>query len=90
MCIKCNEISERIKIEYPHQYYGLIEQLLAIHADGSLTHFDGNCKLTDIQAGKPWPDDYIYHRFQCNYCGRVFNLTIETYHGIGGHWDFIE
>ena len=33
----------------------------------------------------PWPD-YICYYFRCPTCHRIFEFSVETYHGSGGHW----
>lgn len=37
-----------------------------------------------LPVGGPWPDVLAY-AFECTACGRVFELSADTYHG-GGQW----
>lgn len=38
---------------------------------------------------KRW-DDFVDLYFQCSNCRAIFSLQVETYHGRGGAWEYIE
>ena len=89
MCTKCQGFKDRVKISQPQDLYSLVRQIEIVISEGTLTSVSGNCKLSDIRKGTPWPEDYIKHTFQCSACSQKFMLEVETYHGSGGDWSAI-
>lgn len=86
MCDMCGGLTETIRIEHPYEYFNIISQVKTLIREGSITLEQSNCKLEDVEKGKPFPDDILYHVFKCTYCGQMFELCVETYHGSGGNW----
>lgn len=88
MCEKCDGFSETIRIEHPYEYFNIVEQARTILDEGTMVIVEGNCNFDEISRNK-FPDDVLYHVFQCTSCGRKFSLCVETYHGSGGSWKVI-
>ncbi|EPD53697.1 hypothetical protein HMPREF1210_00590 [Paenisporosarcina sp. HGH0030] len=86
-CLNCEGFNEKIPITSPYQYFNLLNQLKAIISQGTLVLIEGNCDINDLKSGGTWPNDNIYHTFQCEKCTRKYQLSIETYHGSNGEWD---
>lgn len=86
-CSKCGGFQERVVISQPHEYFDLLKQVKELLAERTMIYSTGTCPLDEIQEGKPWPDDFISHVFQCASCGLEFELSVETYHGSGGSWN---
>jgi hypothetical protein len=81
MCPECTELSKAIKIDHPHEYFRLIEQLKDLVQTGTFK-YEGNCKLEEIKEGSIIPEHLT---FWCSSCGQRFGLDVDTYHG-GGAW----
>jgi len=89
MCSRCDGFSEKIRIVHPYEYLNIVEQLKVILSEGTLKIIQGNCDFYTLQKGQLWPDDVLYHVFECTSCDRKFELSVETYHGSGGAWDVV-
>lgn len=59
---------------------GLLEQV-----PGGLSGFAADASVDDISEQGPWPD-YVELRLRAREGGRMWRLTVETYHGAGGDW----
>lgn len=86
MCPKCQGFSQREKILQPHDLYSLVSQIETVVREGTLALVAGNCKLSDIRRGIPFPADRIEQTFACVSCAQKFKLDVDTYHGSGGDW----
>ncbi len=87
MCYKCDGFSETIEIKHPYELFNLVEQLKEVINEGTMRILESNCNLDDIRKNSPFPEDVIYHVFQCTDCNLKFSLCVETYHGSGGTWE---
>jgi len=87
MCNLCDGISERITISHQHQYFQLIDQIKKFINLGILELVQENCNIFELKKSNPFPDDVLFHQFECTSCQRKFELSVETYHGSGGAWD---
>jgi hypothetical protein len=90
MCSRCVRFAEKIRIQTPGQYFDLFQEVKEVLAQETLVLIGGNVDVADISPAEGWPDDYIEHTFQCSECGQRFRLSVETYHGSGGHWQPID
>ena len=90
MCQICDDLHEIIRIEYPYQYYNIVDQIKTMLQEGILVLVDGNCDFSRIERNRPFPDDVPYHVFKCASCGCRFELCVETYHGSGGSWEVMK
>jgi hypothetical protein len=90
-CAGCEDFCHREKIASA----GQLQRILAITherlANGSFHEAavpDGVASFSPI-AGLPvegpWPD-LVQSELKCASCGQRFVLSVETYHGTGGHW----
>ena len=43
-------------------------------------------QFSALSAEGPWPDYFEYY-FRRASSGRLYRLSVETYHGIGGNWE---
>jgi hypothetical protein len=60
MCEMCDGLTETIRIEHPYEYFNIISQVKNLICDGLITIEKSNCKLEDVEKGKPFPDDILY------------------------------
>jgi hypothetical protein len=79
-CSRCDEFSERLNIAGPREYQNIIRQLIEVVNQGTFLLAHASCPLEDM-LGTTWPGDIVSHQFQCFACGRVFELSADTYHG---------
>ena len=89
MCNQCDDISRKISITRPDEYFSVLKQVKNFVAENLLTIIEGTCDIDKIQKNTPWPSDHIEHVLRCTSCGRRFILSVETYHGSGGCWDLL-
>lgn len=45
----------------------------------------GGVPFSELSDRKSWGDGVDYY-FECAKCGRLYHLSVETYHGSGGCW----
>jgi len=77
-----------IRINSPTQLRKAISIIKGNIEDGTIENINinlSNTPFSDLIAGKPWEDYFIYY-FNCTNCRQEFELTVETYHGGGGWW----
>jgi len=89
MCPRCQGFGDRVQIEHPYECYDLVRQIEQVVSEGTLAPVAVNCRLADLRAGTPWPQDCIRHTFRCTNCGQMFRLAVETHHGSGGEWQAV-
>ena len=89
----CNDI----QIKYPSDLARLISSLKKSVTDGEFEQFwpvnapfATEAKLSDVNETGPWPADYIEWYFLSSIDKKVYQLTVETYHGTGGHWKVVD
>lgn len=51
--------------------------------------FATEIKISDVNENGPWPADYIEWYFLSVANNRRYQLSVETYHGTGGHWKLL-
>jgi hypothetical protein len=84
-CPRCDEFLAGTTIDKPRAYLELAHRLLGLVKEGAFVLTESTCPLEDLF--KPdWPSDTVEHNFQCNVCGRTFQLFADTYHGHAA-WD---
>jgi hypothetical protein len=56
-------------------------------AGGTISNIttDESKPFAELVTSDKWDDVLLYH-FQYNTCGQRFELSAETYHGLGGWW----
>jgi len=79
-----SELAEDIDIESPAKAHRVVESLKELLERGIIKEVTGTCKISDIQSGRPWPNDIIEIELVEIATKYKFKLTIETYHGAGG------
>lgn len=88
MCPSCKDLDIEFKIRFPSDLRQAIAVTRDNLADGTISDatVGGDGKPFDelVSSGR-W-DDVLHYRFQCNTCGKLFELHAETYHGSGGWW----
>ena len=84
-CPKCDEFLVGRTIEKPREYLELAYRLLGLLNEGAFIAAESTCPLQDLFKPE-WPADVVEHNFQCNTCGRTFQLFADTYHGHAA-WD---
>ena len=89
-CQHCNKLSNTVEIRGPRLRRELISMAASGMANGVLVNVSqryphASQPFQDVAAGGPW-DDHVNYHFECRYCGTVFRLEAETYHGSGGTW----
>jgi len=89
VCEACSLFAEAIRFRQPYQYFDLLDQIRQLIAASRFRITSGNCEISGIKPGAPWPCDVIEHRFACTCCGQQFRLFTETYHGSGGSWSAV-
>ena len=93
MCELCDEFDTEIQIHGPEQLRRIMKKILEAMNDKKLSYnsFESDRALIgqtsflqlDISSSLP---DVIRYYFDCEKCGNVFGLLVETYHGQGGKW----
>ena len=93
MCELCNEFDTDIQIHGPEQLRRIMKKLLDAVNNKQLLYnsFESDRALIDqisflqLDISSSLPDVIRYY-FNCEKCGNVFGLFVETYHGQGGTW----
>jgi len=85
-CSKCDGFKERLNFSTLRDYLDIGRQLIQIVSEGTFLLVHADCPLRDM-FNTPIPGDCVTHDFQCTGCGRVFQLSADTYHG---HADWTE
>jgi hypothetical protein len=94
VCETCKDIQKSFRIRHPHELKSAIEDVRKFINDGILVEISNGdstfpCSPFSVLATEgPW-DDYLQYIFKCVDCGRLFRLSAETYHGVGGEWELI-
>jgi len=92
MCSFCKDLNTEFRIKLPSDLKKAIAVTRDNLADGTISDITpgGDCKpFEELIASGKWDDVLRYH-FQCNTCGQLFELSAETYHGLGGWWKPVE
>lgn len=79
-CPKCDPFMEGLSFDKPRDYLELARKLLFLVDLGVFAAKECTCPLKDL-FNPQWPADTVEHNFQCNTCGRCFQLFADTYHG---------
>jgi len=86
MCDRCDGFSRRFRVE-GREYRDLIRQLVELtNRNGIFKMLSGNVALEEILQSQVWPDDLLQHTFRCTNCGRMFELSFNTYHSSTAVW----
>jgi hypothetical protein len=97
-CEKCSDVKKIIRIKSSQDLKDIIDITRMLVNDGVLIVPDNNCNknhassytpFNNLPNEGPW-DDYLKYIFKCIYCGQLFSLSVETFHGVGGMWEPIE
>ena len=93
MCERCDPFDIEIAITGPRQLRRIVSKVQAAIADGRLrcNEFEssraliGQKPFSQLDPEEPTPD-VLRSYFECEHCGNVFGLMVETFHGKGGNW----
>jgi hypothetical protein len=88
-CDKCQSLCIVVEILKPADYRTLIRVLIERIDRNELRIVHGVALAPLLMEDSVWPDDIISHSFQCVTCGQKFELSVDTYHGIGGSWQTV-
>lgn len=83
VCPRCDEFLESKSFEKPREYLELARRLIYLVDEGVFTLMESTCPLRDL-FNSEWPAETVEHNFQCNTCGRFFQLFADTYRGHAG------
>jgi hypothetical protein len=88
-CDHCNHLTSGTPIRSPAN----LKRAIATAAEAlnsCVLKYEGAGKWSepfqDIAAGGPW-GDFVSNYFSCGFCGQLFHLHAETYHGSGGAFE---
>lgn len=87
-CEKCKDLDHFFTIKFPSDLKKAIRIAKENVADNTLNVLEEQNQNTPFDNLTPdggW-DDVLSYIFECNSCGKKFELIAETYHGSGGHW----
>ncbi|MDH3609613.1 MAG: hypothetical protein OEQ24_10285 [Gammaproteobacteria bacterium] len=93
VCDNCEEYDIEIKIHSPEQLRRIIKKVKDALDSNKLSYnsFEsdraniGQVSFIELDINGSFPDVIRYY-FDCENCGNVFGLMVETYHGQGGKW----
>ena len=97
-CEKCKSVQKNIRIRSPQDLKEIIDitrilvndKVLIVLDDNSNKSNESSCTpFNNLPNEGPW-DDYLKYIFKCVYCGKMFLLSVETYHGTGGRWETLK
>jgi hypothetical protein len=95
-CSHCVDLCQEVLIRRPGELERVVRVVAANLQDGTLAEIRGETPSAEVIestsfaaliASGPRPD-MINADFRCAYCGELFRLRCETYHGSGGRWSF--
>ncbi len=81
---------EYVQIASPQDLVRLLRRLRELVSSGALVPMNKanadfpSVQLEDVSDDGPWPD-YLDMRFRST-AGRLYRLSVETFHGTGGGW----
>ena len=92
-CERCAPFATTLPIRGPADLAAITEHVRQAVADGRLEYaaFETEPTLAiepsflTLDLAGPLPD-VIRYQFACPCCGQGFEITAETYHGVGGSW----
>jgi len=92
-CKQCAAFATTLPVRGPADLESIVERLRQAVADGTLEYaaFEAEPTLAiepsllTLDLAGPLPDVMRY-QLGCPHCEQRFELTAETYHGIGGAW----
>ena len=83
-------------IRSPTELRTLITKLKKSVASGEMQQcwpadapFATDIKISDVNENDSWPADYIEWYFFLTENKKLYKLSVDTYHGAGGHWEVI-
>jgi hypothetical protein len=74
---------ESQSFDKPREYLEFARELIGLVHAGTFVLTESSCSLEDLFKPE-WPDDLVEHNFECNACGRSFQLFADTYRGHAG------
>ena len=93
-CPTCQTFQQAFKIDSAQAFQGALAALQQALAAGTIIEAavwpEGQLKMhrppfDSIARNGPWPD-YVQYFFACGGCKTIYQLSVETFHGIGGEW----
>lgn len=85
-----------VSIHSPTELRTLITKLKKAVASGEMQQcwpanapFATEIKISDVDENGPWPADHIEWYFFLTEHKKLYQLSVETYHGAGGHWKLV-
>jgi hypothetical protein len=82
------DLSREFSIETRGEFLSLLRSLKRAVDEGEMLQVnktDKDVDITSLSETGPWPD-CIELSFKITSTGDEYTLTVETYHGAGGHW----
>ncbi len=88
--------SREIVVDNPSDLTTLVTQIKQAISDHKLQQvfpenapFQTRSNIADFTENGPWPADYI--EWYCVSCvdKKLYRLSVETYHGMGGRWQSV-
>lgn len=87
-CEKCKDLNVVFPIKVPSelkQAIRIAKQNIEDNTIGLLETGPWCRPFAEISESGEW-EDILSYVFKCNFCGKRFRLSAETYHGAGGKW----
>ncbi len=67
----------------PREYLEFARHLIGLVREDAFSLSESTCSLEDLFKPE-WPGDLVEHNFECNMCGRSFQLFADTFRGHAG------
>lgn len=80
MCETCSKLPPACDIESPDVAHDIHSKVFFLGIQPG---------ILDIVSGSLQWDDSIECELRCRQCGQEFRFTCETYHGLGGAWQWL-
>ena len=86
-CMACEPLNLEWQIRSPGELAKAIRVAQDNLRDGTLLEVatGSSPSITTMAPDGPW-EDYLHCEFRCSFCGALYLLAVETYHGSGGSW----
>lgn len=83
-CPACQPLGDSIKISNPTTLKDVLLTIKQLILEGKLKDISPDpSQFSTLPPAGPYPD-IITHHFHCSSCENIFELSVETYHGLGG------
>jgi len=79
-------LAREVEIRSPTALYDIAELLGKAIDQGLICQTDGEVRLEDLSRDASFPSDVIRMRFVTIPGGTMYELSCETYHGVGGYF----